>query len=70
MFLKKRSDHNIWNNEKRKQYIQTEAVLTLLTDVYLKTFVDAALPLHNFKFQEKNCSIVDKILFHQKFSQL
>ena len=48
-----------------------QAVLTHLTDANLKTFfIDDAIPLCNFEFRKKNCSIVNKRLFLPKFSQL
>ena len=33
-----------------------------------KSFIDDDIPLRNFEFRKKNCSIVNKILFLPKFS--
>ena len=34
--------------------MQTQAVLTLLINANLKTFIDDTIPLRNFKFRKKN----------------
>ena len=46
------------------------AVLTLLTHVNLKTFIGDGIPSHNFKFQKKFFSIVNKRLPFLQFSNL
>ena len=45
------------------------AVLMLLTNVNFKNLIDDGIPLHNFEFRKKNCCIVNKRLFLQKFSK-
>ena len=45
------------------------AVLILLTDANFKNLIDDGIPLRNFEFRKKYCSIVNKRLFLQKFSK-
>ena len=47
--------------------MQTQAVLTHLLDA---NFTKDAIPLCNFEFQKKLCSIVNKRLFLLMFSEL
>ena len=49
--------------KKEKQYIQKQFWQMLIS----KTFTDDATPLHNFKFQKKKSSIVNKRLSHKVF---
>ena len=44
------------------------AVLIHLTDANFKNLIDDGIPLRNFEFRKKNCSIVNKRLFLPKFS--
>ena len=56
---------------RKKKRIQTQAVLTLLTDSNLKNlnsfFCDDAIPLHNFEFWKKIVSLLAKDFFSQSF---
>ena len=45
------------------------AVLIFSTDANFKNPSWIRLPLHSFKFRKKDCSIVSKRLFLQKFSK-
>ena len=49
--------------------MQTQAVLTLLINANLKTFIDDTIPLCNFKFRKKKCTLLTKDIL-PKFSEV